>query len=79
MERAYRDMYLECDSKAERARAFTAARRLTDLVARVDRGSALALDHLVQLWVDKGEITPAVIQVSIDFCINLRLSTRQIP
>ncbi|XP_060803530.1 condensin complex subunit 1 isoform X2 [Amyelois transitella] len=63
VERAYRDMYLECENKNERARAFTIARRLTSLAASVDRGSALALDHLVQQWVDKGDITPAIIQV----------------
>ncbi|KAL4715966.1 hypothetical protein ACJJTC_013266, partial [Scirpophaga incertulas] len=63
VERAYREMYLECDSKAERARAFSVARQLVALVTHVDRGSALALEHLMGKWVDKGDITPSVIQV----------------
>ncbi|KAI8436852.1 hypothetical protein MSG28_010306 [Choristoneura fumiferana] len=63
VERAYRDMYLECDSKPERARAVTIARKLIALVAAVDRSSALALDHLVDKWVEKGDINPAIIQV----------------
>ncbi|XP_063383933.1 condensin complex subunit 1 [Cydia fagiglandana] len=63
VERAYRDMYLECDSKPERARAVNIARKLVSLVATIDRSSALALDHLVDQWVDKGDITPSIIQV----------------
>ncbi|XP_039753451.1 condensin complex subunit 1 [Pararge aegeria] len=63
VERAYRDMYLECDSKAERARAFTIASKLVSLMGHVDRGSALALEHLVDKWLAKGDITPAIIQV----------------
>lgn len=63
MERAYREMYLECDNKAERARAFTIAKKLVDLMTHIDRGSALALEHLVGKWVDKGDINPALIQV----------------
>ncbi|XP_041979306.1 condensin complex subunit 1 [Aricia agestis] len=63
VERAYREMYLESDSKAERGRAFTVAKRLVALLAHVDRGAALALDHLVDKWVNRGDITPALIQV----------------
>ncbi|XP_052741193.1 condensin complex subunit 1 [Bicyclus anynana] len=63
VERAYREMYLESDSKAERARAFAIASKLVTLVGAVDRGSALALEHLVDNWLTKGDITPAIIQV----------------
>ncbi|KAI5637231.1 non-SMC mitotic condensation complex subunit 1, n-term domain-containing protein [Phthorimaea operculella] len=63
VERAYRDMYLECDNKAERARAYTIAKNLVALVGHVDRGSALALEVLVNKWVEKGDISPAIIQV----------------
>ncbi|KAL0838771.1 hypothetical protein ABMA28_016820 [Loxostege sticticalis] len=63
VERAYREMYLECEHKAERARAFAIAKKLVALATHVDRGSALALDHLVGQWVEKGDITPAIIQV----------------
>ncbi|XP_069359396.1 condensin complex subunit 1 isoform X2 [Maniola hyperantus] len=63
VERAYREMYLECDSKAERARAFTIASKLVSLVGHVDSGSALALEHLVDKWLAKGDITPGIIQV----------------
>nr|XP_049694078.1 condensin complex subunit 1 [Helicoverpa armigera] len=63
VERAYREMYLECENKAERARCFAVAKQLVSLVAHVDRGSALALEHLVDKWVDKGDISPAIIQV----------------
>lgn len=62
-------MYLECDNKAERARAFTIAKKVAELVAHVDRGSALALDHLVGQWVEKGDITPPIIQVWIPTCL----------
>ncbi|XP_045498529.1 condensin complex subunit 1 [Colias croceus] len=63
VERAYRNMYLECESKPERGRAYTIAQSLTSLAAHVDRGSALALEHLVDKWVAKGDITPAIIQI----------------
>ncbi|KAM3965310.1 LOW QUALITY PROTEIN: CAP-D2 condensin subunit [Aphomia sociella] len=63
VERAYRDMYLECEARAERVRAFAAARQLTTLAARLDAGAAMALMHLVEQWLEKGDITPAVIQV----------------
>ncbi|CAG9786783.1 unnamed protein product [Diatraea saccharalis] len=63
VERAYREMYLECDTKAERARAFSIGKRLVTLVMHVDRGSALALEHLVGQWVERGDISPAIIQV----------------
>lgn len=65
VERAYRDMYLECDCKAERARAFAIANKLAGLMRHVDRGSALALEHIVEKWVEKGDITPAIIQVRL--------------
>ncbi|XP_022814014.1 condensin complex subunit 1 [Spodoptera litura] len=63
VERAYRDMYLECDNKAERARCFAIANKLVSLMSHIDRGSALALEHLVAKWVDKGDISPGIIQV----------------
>ncbi|XP_063825946.1 condensin complex subunit 1, partial [Ostrinia nubilalis] len=63
VERAYREMYLESEHKAERARAFAIAKKLVALAEHVDRGSALALDHLVGQWVERGDITPAIIQV----------------
>ncbi|XP_075978130.1 CAP-D2 condensin subunit [Anticarsia gemmatalis] len=63
VERAYRDMYLECDNKVERARAFAIAKKLVSLMCHIDRGSALALEHLVDKWIEKGDITPAIIQV----------------
>ncbi|KAJ8722132.1 hypothetical protein PYW08_004534 [Mythimna loreyi] len=63
VERAYRDMYLECDNKAERARSFAIAKKLVSLMMHIDRGSALALEHLVEKWVEKGDISPAIIQV----------------
>ncbi|XP_048478584.1 condensin complex subunit 1 [Plutella xylostella] len=63
VERAYRDMYLECETKAERARAFTIAKNLVALMSHVDRGSALALEHLVEKWLEKGDISPSIIQV----------------
>ncbi|XP_038209881.1 condensin complex subunit 1-like [Zerene cesonia] len=63
VERAYRTMYLECANLPERTCAFTVAQSLVALAARVDRGSALALEHLVDKWVAKGDITPAHIQV----------------
>ncbi|XP_068633143.1 condensin complex subunit 1 [Battus philenor] len=63
VERAYREMYLECDNKAERARAFTIAKNLVNLLTRVDYGSALALEHLIAKWITKGDITPSIIQV----------------
>ncbi|CAH0398311.1 unnamed protein product [Chilo suppressalis] len=63
VERAYRDMYLECETKAERARAFSIGKRLVALVSHVDRGSALALEHLVGQWVERGDMSPPVIQV----------------
>ncbi|CAF4904025.1 unnamed protein product [Pieris macdunnoughi] len=63
VERAYREMYLECESRAERARAFTVAKNLVSLLWIVDRDSALALQHLVEKWVSRGDISPAVIQV----------------
>ncbi|CAG5045986.1 unnamed protein product [Parnassius apollo] len=63
VERAYREMYLDCDNKAERGRAFTIAKNLVNLMTHVDRGSALALEHLVEKWVNKGDITPSIIQV----------------
>lgn len=56
-------MYLECDNKAERARAFTIAKKLVGLMLHVDRGNALALEHLVDKWVQKEDISPAIIQV----------------
>ncbi|KPJ08507.1 Condensin complex subunit 1 [Papilio machaon] len=63
VERAYREMYLECDTRAERARAFTIAKNLVTLVTHVDLGSALALQHLIDKWVTKEDITPSIIQV----------------
>ncbi|KPI95576.1 Condensin complex subunit 1 [Papilio xuthus] len=63
VERAYREMYLECETRAERARAFTIAKNLVTLVAHVDLGSALALQHLIDKWVAKEDITPSIIQV----------------
>lgn len=63
VERAYRDMYLECDNKVERARSFAIAKKLVALMQHMDRGSALALQHLVDKWVQKGDITAAIIQV----------------
>ncbi|CAK1580335.1 unnamed protein product [Parnassius mnemosyne] len=63
VERAYREMYLDCDNKAERARSFTIAKNLVNLMTHVDRGSALALEHLVEKWINKGDITPSIIQV----------------
>lgn len=65
MERAYRDMYLESEGKGERARACAVARSLAALVQRVDRGAAMALDHLIDKWLQKGDITPAIIQASL--------------
>lgn len=65
MERAYRDMYLECETKAERARAFAIAKKLVDLVTHIDRASAMALEHLIDKWVEKGDINPAIIQVTL--------------
>lgn len=56
-------MYLECDNKVERARAFAIAKKLVHLMQHIDRGSALALEHLIDKWVEKGDITPAIIQV----------------
>lgn len=67
-------MYLECDSKVERARAFAIAKKLVSLMQHIDRGSALALEHLVDKWVEKGDITPAIIQVS--FFLDLKQATR---
>lgn len=58
-------MYLECDNKQERARVFAIAKKLVSLMQHIDRGSALALEHLVDKWVEKGDITPAIIQVSL--------------
>ncbi|XP_045448315.1 condensin complex subunit 1 [Melitaea cinxia] len=63
VERAYREMYLECPGRAERARAAHVARQLAALAARLDRGGALALEHLVDKWLARADITPAVIQV----------------
>ncbi|XP_072949314.1 condensin complex subunit 1 isoform X2 [Epargyreus clarus] len=63
VERAYREMYLECENKAERGRAFAVAARLLRLAARLDRGAALALQHLVDSWVARGDVTPAIVQV----------------
>ncbi|KAH9629496.1 hypothetical protein HF086_015826 [Spodoptera exigua] len=63
VERAYRDMYLECDNKAERARCFAIAKKLVSLMSHIDRGSAMALEHLVAKWVEKGDISPGIIQV----------------
>ncbi|GBP60024.1 Condensin complex subunit 1 [Eumeta japonica] len=63
VERAYREMYLECENKAERAKAYTIAKNLVGLMIHVDRGSALALEHLIDKWIEKNDITPAVIQV----------------
>ncbi|CAH0715490.1 unnamed protein product, partial [Brenthis ino] len=62
VERAYRDMYLECDVKAERARAFAIARKLLSLALQLDRGAALALALLIDKWVARGDLTPAIIQ-----------------
>ncbi|CAK1551134.1 unnamed protein product [Leptosia nina] len=63
VERAYREMYLECDNKAERARAYTIAKNLVSLMWYIDRGSAFALEHLIEKWVNRGDISPAIIQV----------------
>ncbi|XP_061383844.1 condensin complex subunit 1 [Danaus plexippus] len=63
VERAYREMYLECEAKSERAQAFNVANRLTKLVSQLDRGGALAMHHIVEKWVAKGDVTPALIQV----------------
>ncbi|XP_047533582.1 condensin complex subunit 1 [Vanessa atalanta] len=63
VERAYREMYLESEVKAERARAFAVARQLSALAAALDRGAALALQHLVDKWLARADITPALIQV----------------
>lgn len=56
-------MYLECESKAERARAFTVAKSMVTLLTQLDRGAALALEHLVDKWVTRGDIAPPTIQV----------------
>lgn len=37
----------------------------------IDRGSALALEHLVDKWVEKGDITPAIIQVYLTLYLKL--------
>ncbi|CAD0201294.1 unnamed protein product [Chrysodeixis includens] len=63
VERAYREMYLDCENKAERARSFAIAKNLVALMTHIDRGSALALEHLVSKWVEKGDISTAIIQV----------------
>ncbi|KAG6452841.1 hypothetical protein O3G_MSEX007806 [Manduca sexta] len=67
VERAYREMYLESEgrteARAERARAVSTARRLCTLLAALDVGGALALAHLCDKWLAKGDITPALIQV----------------
>lgn len=64
-------MYLECDNKVERARAFAIAKKLVTLMIHIDRGSALALEHLVDKWVEKGDITPAIIQVYLTLYLKL--------
>lgn len=63
VERAYADMYLQTDAKTERAQAFAIAKNLVNLVKSVNRGHALALQHLLAKWVEKGSLSPAVIQV----------------
>ncbi|VVC91230.1 unnamed protein product [Leptidea sinapis] len=49
--------------QSERARAYIVARKLVSLCAHVDRGAALALEDLVDKWLAKGDVTPAIIQV----------------